>query len=514
MDTERNLKHDLERLANNGQPWGAQTVLDRAELELRGRAASWVLDSPRARWSRPVAVIFLSALVVGVSVGVSVLLTGTRDPLPPAVTESPAPPTTTVSTTQPPPSLSEITPTVPVEVEELLVPAALAPDPPDVPSASLNLAELTWSRVELPESLFTEGDYLSQIVTLDSRLVLLGMGTCGDERVAAVWTSEDGYAWSRVPHDPVFHLKPLGSPQCPKVFRDVVVGGPGLVAVGQIAGPGPTHTLKGVIWTSPDGLNWSRVSPDGPLESETESTSVYSVYRGGPGLVAIGQACELPPGQAGCERRPAIWTSQDGLTWTRIEQLGDEVASIPSWPSGTFLDTVVSNQNGFVAVGASDNGMTVWTSPDRTTWTRVPRENTSPQTCFQWLGLHLAASDSGFVATRKCNSGSSEYSTVWTSVDGRNWTSTTIGSDVVIGDIVGIGSSFLAVGSTGQVDDGSGTPANPAIWTSTDGITWVPAELDITNAGSGSISGVALGGPGLVAKGWSPEGPTIWVATP
>lgn len=457
------------------------------------------LVSPRAPRLRPVAVALLSALIAVIVISGFVLLANSTDSAPPVVTELPTPPTTVVTTTQPPPTIPG-----PVEVEVQSLGAALVPQGTPVLTMPFDSTELTWSRVELPESLFTEGDYLSQIVTLDSRLVLLGMGPCGDERVAAVWTSEDGYAWSRVPHDPVFHLKPLGSPQCPRVFRDVVVGGPGLVAVGQIAGPEPTHTLKAAIWTSPDGLNWSRVSPDGSLDSETESTSVYSVYGGGPGLVAIGAA----------EQRPAIWTSPDGLSWTRIEQLGDEVASTPSWPYGTFLNTVVSNQNGFVGVAPSSGGITVWTSPDRTIWTRVPREAVSPQGCFQWLGLHLAVSDSGFVATRTCNSGSSEYSTVWTSVDGRTWAATTIGSDAIVGDLVGIGSSFLAVGSTGQVDDGSATPANPAIWTSTDGITWVPVELDITNAGSGSISGVALGGPGLVAKGWSPEGPTIWVATP
>ena len=53
-------------------------------------------------------------------------------------------------------------------------------------------------------------------------------GTDLDEQDAAVWTSEDGMTWDRVPHDEdVF-----GGPGAQEMDT-ITVGGPGLVAVGS-----------------------------------------------------------------------------------------------------------------------------------------------------------------------------------------------------------------------------------------------------------------------------------------
>jgi hypothetical protein len=51
----------------------------------------------------------------------------------------------------------------------------------------------------------------------------------GDELDAAVWTSIDGIAWSRVPHD----LEAFGAgPKAVLEMSSAIAGGPGLVAVG------------------------------------------------------------------------------------------------------------------------------------------------------------------------------------------------------------------------------------------------------------------------------------------
>jgi hypothetical protein len=68
---------------------------------------------------------------------------------------------------------------------------------------------------------------------------------------AAVWTSVDGFSWSRVPHDEaIFGTRGA-------MMFDVTVGGPGLVAVGA-----SFSDSDAVVWTSVDGITWSRVTDD------------------------------------------------------------------------------------------------------------------------------------------------------------------------------------------------------------------------------------------------------------
>ncbi len=57
--------------------------------------------------------------------------------------------------------------------------------------------------------------------------------------------------WSRVPHD-----KAVFGGEGYQVMNSVTVGGPGLVAVGW---DGPYFDAVAAVWTSPDGITWSRV---------------------------------------------------------------------------------------------------------------------------------------------------------------------------------------------------------------------------------------------------------------
>ena len=102
---------------------------------------------------------------------------------------------------------------------------------------------------------------------------LVAVGTEFDEESdadAAVWTSADGVVWSRVAHDETV----FGGPG--ETMSSVSAAGPGLVAVGgNDTGP--------ASWTSVDGTTWSRVPFD-----ETANGHMGSVTVGGPGLVAVG----------------------------------------------------------------------------------------------------------------------------------------------------------------------------------------------------------------------------------
>ena len=74
---------------------------------------------------------------------------------------------------------------------------------------------------------------------------------------AAIWVSEDGITWSRVPHNETV----LGGPGLQAMY-DVTVGGPGFVAVGWDNPLEEGSDASAAVWTSVDGLTWDRVPHD------------------------------------------------------------------------------------------------------------------------------------------------------------------------------------------------------------------------------------------------------------
>lgn len=130
---------------------------------------------------------------------------------------------------------------------------------------------------------------------------------------AAVWTSVDGVNWSRIPHnESVF-----GGKDDQEMF-DVIVAGPGLVAVGR---DGASYMLGSIgnaaVWTSPDGLTWSRVPHDDSVFGKYTDQEMRTVTARRSGLVASG-VWEKDRGiWADIERGTIVWASTDGVTWSR-----------------------------------------------------------------------------------------------------------------------------------------------------------------------------------------------------
>ena len=76
----------------------------------------------------------------------------------------------------------------------------------------------------------------------------------------------------------------------------MIAGGPGLVAIGMegycddLVCPETAHGYVPVVWTSVDGLTWSRVPHDEAVFGQgDDSLRLGSVVAGGPGLVAVGR---------------------------------------------------------------------------------------------------------------------------------------------------------------------------------------------------------------------------------
>jgi hypothetical protein len=176
------------------------------------------------------------------------------------------------------------------------------------------------------------------------------------------------------------------------------------------------HLYSGIVWTSPDGLAWTRHS-DGPEFDGSRMTKVIGV---GPGALAFGlggvclpDACGGLPPNGGT----IVWSSSDGGTWERLADTG--------LADGATMD-ITEADGTLVAVGFVAND---GSKPDRT-------ESSNPTDAA-----------------------------VWRSVDGRRWTAVT-GLPVAdnLSRVSAQGSRITAIGSSGIVS---------VVWTSTDsGLTW------------------------------------------
>jgi hypothetical protein len=347
-----------------------------------------------------------------------------------------------------------------------------------------------WTRVSHDDTIFG-GDgpqWMWSVTAGGPGLVAVGsdklIGEWTAEWTAAVWTSTDGITWTRVPNDPAI-FGGGGRPRMDCVTAD----GPGLIAVGS---DGAGGNWDAAVWTSPDGLTWTELPSDDAGLNNPNNQLMLNMTVGGPGLVAVGYDGPWDDLDA------AVWTSTDGLAWTQVphdeEVFGGEATQ--------WIGSVVAGGPGLVAVGGDwsggDEDAGVWTSMDGLIWNRVAHdEEVFGGEGDQWMGTVVAASP-GLVAAGTDNG----HAAVWTSPDGVNWTQIAH-DDEVFGSGGDSWISALAAGELGLVAVGT-DDGNAAVWTSLDGLTWsrVPHdELVFGGEGDQIIRAVTIGGPGLVAVG-------------
>jgi hypothetical protein len=108
------------------------------------------------------------------------------------------------------------------------------------------------------------------------------------------------------------------------LMHAVAAGGPGLVAVGR-EGLGADGNGSAAVWTSVDGFTWSRVPHDETVFGGTGGQQMFGVVVGGPGLVAVGREGLGADGNGSA----AVWTSPDGFTWSRVPD-DEEIFGGPS----------------------------------------------------------------------------------------------------------------------------------------------------------------------------------------
>ena len=314
--------------------------------------------------------------------------------------------------------------------------------------------------------------------------ICVGTSACQDD--AAVWTSMDGTSWQRVAHDPDVFGGGVGRPtdEGLQMMEDVTSNGSRLVAVGLAFDEPERRGLYATVWTSMDGITWSRVpfnrevfGSQDPEEPGGGRSWLHGVTVGGPGFVAVGSDSWAA----------AVWTSPDGVTWTRVPHDPEVFGEGATWETHSEMNAVSVGGPGLVAVGNADgySSAAVWTSPDGLMWTRVAHD----EEIFGGVGgqvMHaVVAAGPGLVAVGEDEPDSHSAvggirAAVWTSIDGTTWTRVTHDPAVfgenaderLMRDVAMVGDGLIAVGTD--------------MWTSPDGSNWTHITVDGTGAPMGT----------------------------
>jgi hypothetical protein len=341
----------------------------------------------------------------------------------------------------------------------------------------------TWERVAIdPQA----GSLASDIAAGGTGSLFVAVGHAGGVHAPTrsfVWVSQDGYAWSAAE----------GARLDGALMRAVSAAAVGFVAVGF------TGTANRV-WRSADGLRWEIASE----LVETDEAAMNEISRGNPhvGFVAVGST---PHGPA---HRGAIWTSADGSGWSRVPDAA-MFAQASIEDVVTFRDRLYAV--GFVStttLGVSPRAA-VWSSDDGRTWTAVSTIDGAADSQMN----AVVAGPRGLVAVG--SSAAPRGQAAWTSSDGVTWTrvphSDALAPGIAPGgmrDVIVVEGGFVAIGATGG-------PNDAMIWTSANGTTWTRAALAAAQR-TGSISAVATNGTRIVAAGTSGEvgPPAAWISPP
>lgn len=208
----------------------------------------------------------------------------------------------------------------------------------------------TWERVEVPAA--DHEQEMEAVTEYAGGLIAVGSAQIGSTFTGAVWASNDGTEWREVSAPALTD----GS----VVLRDVLMWRDRLVAVGSRNGAAG-------VWLSQDGADWQRAPDQDAFRTPSGGLAMMTrVATNGDDLIAVGSV-DAGPESGGSDA--AVWTSSDGVEWSRVDaaSLGgpsfEEAMGIVSSADGiAVLGRSVTDD--------VESTATVWQSADLVRWSR------------------------------------------------------------------------------------------------------------------------------------------------
>lgn len=310
-------------------------------------------------------------------------------------------------------------------------------------------------------------------------------------------SSSDGLHWTAG--------RPLdieGLMKAPVGITAVVEGPSGLLAVGryeQAACGGPATV--DALWTSSDGLTWTRVQPP----ADFTSASVYTVDGGSIGYIASGT---LKDGVT-----QAVWLSGDGRSWRQVP--------LPKATFGTVVvDGATAFSTGYVVAGAvlGDEGCggarlltpSLWWSANGTSWTRSKLTGATPANDATMTVSRISDHALMAIATEWNATTQLSSQLVWVTSDGQSWQLVKSPSSLLSAGVLSNGQRGLLVIAP---PDNNGPPTVATVSTNLT-VTTLSQSGDSPIASASSVGWVpaAVGPTGVVIL--SSDGLSLWLGVP
>jgi hypothetical protein len=218
-----------------------------------------------------------------------------------------------------------------------------------------------------------------------------------------------------------------------------------------------------IAWQSSDLENWEEtdVSAIDDFGQEEQMIGVTTDPNGG--FLAVGSLFE-GTGDTRTED-PGVWRSEDGSSWEQVTTTGLET------DTDDFIAGVVSNEDGFVAVGSGflldgpSRDPLIWTSEDGESWDLADVDGLGDDDRNEFPLSVANAADGGFIAVGNAFDvgGSNRDPQVFVSQDGQQWEVAddrlfSASLDELINGVVPDGDSFLSSGFSLEV------PAEATMW--------------------------------------------------
>jgi hypothetical protein len=250
------------------------------------------------------------------------------------------------------------------------------------------------------------------------------------------------------------------------------------------------------VGTFPWTTYWVPVAPPGGVQVSDDATPTSdpmspnltmstsdSLFAWGSGYVVFRETVEFGADVNDDTDEISItpWISSDGSSWQK---------GPPMDVSGLYDDdrmgAVVEGRAGLVAVAYgtrsddenefADAVTGMWTSADGKSWKRLDISRTFG---VDAIG-DVAAGPLGYIASNFSSMPAGGAPAVWLSADGRKWRSVALSkgslAEAHLGSVYVLPAGYLLAGWKG-VPIGDEGDTTPAIWSSTDGVTWKEANL-------------------------------------